>query len=65
MGHVIGQKIKEARLKAGLTQKELSERLGISAAAVNKFERRQTPPSISTLERVAKAIGCTLVIDFN
>lgn len=34
----IGERIREARLKRGLTQSELGERLGVGAAAVNKWE---------------------------
>ncbi|GAB4042580.1 helix-turn-helix transcriptional regulator [Spirosoma litoris] len=64
MEQIIGQKIKEARLKSDLTQKELGERLGISESAVNKLENRKTPPSVSTLERIAKATGSKLVIEF-
>ena len=34
----IGLKIKEFRLKQGLTQTQLGEKLGVGAAAVNKWE---------------------------
>lgn len=34
----IGQVIKEKRLSLGLTQTQLGERLGVGAAAVNKWE---------------------------
>lgn len=34
----IGSKIKEFRLKQGLTQTQLGEKLGVGAAAVNKWE---------------------------
>ncbi|WP_461043706.1 helix-turn-helix domain-containing protein [Spirosoma harenae] len=56
--------IKEARLKAGLTQKELGERLGVSVSAVTKLENRKNSPTVETLERVAKAMGGKLVIEF-
>jgi DNA-binding XRE family transcriptional regulator len=58
----IGQMIKQARISAGLTQKELAEKLGISEAAISNLERRTTPPSVSTLEKVAAATGKKLVI---
>lgn len=60
----IGQMIREARKQAGLTQKELSERLGVSVSAVTKMETRKAAHSVETLERVAKAIGKELQISF-
>ncbi|WP_293685403.1 helix-turn-helix transcriptional regulator [Spirosoma sp. 48-14] len=56
--------IKEARIKAGLTQKELGERIGVSVSAITKLENRKSAPAVSTLERVAKAIGKKLEINF-
>ena len=58
----IGQMIKQARISAGLTQKELGEKLGISEAAISNLERRTSPPSVSTLEKIAAATGKKLVI---
>lgn len=60
----IGQMIKEARLEAGLTQKELGERLGISSTAVNKLENQKTSPSVGTLNRIAKALNIELIVQF-
>ena len=34
----IGQEIKASRLRAGLTQTQLGERLGVGPGAVNKWE---------------------------
>lgn len=56
--------IKEARLKAGLTQKELGERLGVSVSAITKLENRKNSPTVETLERIAGAIGAKLSIEF-
>ena len=60
----IGEMIKTARLKAGLTQKELSERMGVSVSAVTKMETRKAAHSVDTLQRVARAIGKELQINF-
>ena len=59
-----GEMIRQARLSAGLTQKELGERIGVTESAIHKLEKRKTPPAVSTLERVAKAIGKKLEINF-
>ena len=56
--------IKEARLQAGLTQKELAERLGITESAVGKMENKKSAPSVNTLQRVATAVGKELLVVF-
>lgn len=40
----IGNNIRKMRKKAGLTQKELGERLGISQAAIGQFENDSSNP---------------------
>ena len=47
--------LKEARLNAGLTQKQLATRLGISQAAVAQLEGSSANPTIATLERALRA----------
>lgn len=49
----IGERIKEARKKAGLTQKELGDLLGITQAAIGQFEKSTSNPQASTLEKIA------------
>ena len=61
----IGEMIKTARLKAGLTQKELGERMGTSESAISKLEKRKTTPNLQTLERIAKALGTKLNVSFD
>jgi len=48
-----GEKLKEARKKAGLTQEELAELIGISRAAVAKWETDNGLPDIENLKTVA------------
>lgn len=54
----IGERIKEARKKAGLTQKELGNRLGVSAANISAFENNKTNIKPLTLKKIADALGC-------
>ena len=49
-----------ARADAGLTQQQLARRLGVTQAAVARLERPAANPTIATLERVLRAIGCEL-----
>lgn len=52
-----GQRIKAARRAAGITQKELGEKLGISFQSVAQWENDLRNPKIETLQRLADALG--------
>jgi transcriptional regulator with XRE-family HTH domain len=54
--------LKDARHRAGLTQAELAHRLGISQAAVAKFERPTANPTVETLDSVLRALGQRLIL---
>lgn len=54
-------KIKEARIKAGLTQKELSEKSGVSRSLINSIETgKRTITSTRTLARIADALNVSV-----
>ncbi len=52
----IGNEIKNARKKAGLTQKELGKRLGISYQTVAQWENDLRKPKFDTILRISKAL---------
>ncbi len=56
----------KARMEAGLTQSEVAERMGTKTPAIARLEsgggNKQHSPSISTLRKYAKAVGCHLEI---
>ena len=52
-----GPLLADARRRAGLTQAELADRLGISQSAVAKLEREDANPTVRTLERALRATG--------
>ena len=52
-----GQRIKTARKKEGLTQKELGEKLGITYQTVAQWENDLRNPKRETLQRIAAALG--------
>lgn len=52
----IGENIKKARKKVGLTQKELGKRLGIKQQTVAMYENNATNIKLSTLCRIANAL---------
>lgn len=52
-----GEKIKEARTQAGLTQKELATACGMADSAIRKYESGRQIPKTATLKRIADALG--------
>ncbi|MBQ9868842.1 MAG: helix-turn-helix transcriptional regulator [Ruminococcus sp.] len=60
----IRQAIIDARNAEGLTQKELSTRSGIAQGDISKLENGSANPSVRTLQRLAKAMGKKLKIEF-
>jgi len=56
----IGNKIKQLRLNAGLTQEQLGSTLGISAQSVSKWETEVTMPDITLLPMLSSALGVTI-----
>ena len=56
----IGEKIREYRLKKGLTQDALAAELHVSSQAVSKWENGQTAPDISLLLPLSKTLGVGL-----
>ncbi|MFK7989241.1 MAG: helix-turn-helix domain-containing protein [Sandaracinaceae bacterium] len=61
----LGQRIRELRLAAGLTQAELARRTGIHRPNIARVEAGRHTPSLETLSRLANAIGVptTRVLD--
>lgn len=58
-----GQLIREARLKAGLTQAELAERLGRDRAQIARWETGGQEPSFENLRAVIAACGFVLKVE--
>ena len=56
----IGNKIKQLRFKAGLTQEQLASSLGISAQSVSKWENGVTMPDITLLPMIAEEFGVSI-----
>ena len=56
----LGEKLKQYRAQAGLTQQELADRLFVTRAAVSKWERDLGYPGIDSLRLLAAQMGCTL-----
>jgi transcriptional regulator with XRE-family HTH domain len=52
--------IREARLRAGLTQAELGQRLGKAQSVIARWERGDVLPSMETVREVVRACGLDL-----
>ncbi len=59
-----GTLIREARLRAGLSQGELSERSGKDRAQIARWERDVVQPSFETLRELVRACGFELELTF-
>jgi transcriptional regulator with XRE-family HTH domain len=60
---VSGDLIREARLRAGLTQAELGGKIGKPQSVVARWERGDVVPSFETLREVVR--GCELELHFH
>ena len=53
-----------ARKSSGLTQAQVAERIGTKQSAIARYEKGLSSPSIDTLQRLMRANGFELIIDF-
>ena len=56
----IGNKIRQLRYKASLTQEQLAEKLGVTAQSVSKWENAVSMPDISLLPDIAEVFGTSI-----
>lgn len=52
-----GKQIKEARVKAKLTQEKLAQKAGISVFTLQKYESGDRNPKIESLQKIANDFG--------
>lgn len=55
----VGEVIRKYRKLRGLTQEEMASRLGVTAPAVNRWERGGTLPDVALLAPIARLLGIT------
>ncbi len=56
----IGEKIKEGRTKAGLTQEQFAEKLCVSRQAIAKWENGRGLPDVENLKSIATLLGVSV-----
>jgi transcriptional regulator with XRE-family HTH domain len=55
-----GLNVRRIRLKKGLSQSALAKQAGLSPNYIGTLERGVQNPSLKTLERLAKGLGCSM-----
>ena len=58
----LGERIRQCRMDAHLSQEKVAELVGVSRQAVTKWETNQSAPSTDNLFRLAEILGTT--VDF-
>jgi transcriptional regulator with XRE-family HTH domain len=56
----IGFQLRRERRVRGLRLKDVADKAGLSQSLISKIENNKTSPSLSTLHRVAKALGTSI-----
>lgn len=57
IGNTIGQRIEKARIKRGMTLEEMGQRLGVSEALVNEWEKGLRIPDYKVLQRIGSILN--------
>ncbi len=58
----ISEMVEEARVKKGLTQEQLAKKIGTKQSSISRIENCSHLPSISFLQKIAKALGDRLIL---
>ncbi|MEO6096497.1 MAG: helix-turn-helix transcriptional regulator [Fibrobacteria bacterium] len=58
----VGEMLRKARESTGVSQEELASRLNTKRTAISRIENHADDIKLSTLERVAKALGKELKV---
>jgi transcriptional regulator with XRE-family HTH domain len=53
----IGGKLKEERMRLGMSQKELADKVGLTPSFLSQFENNQVSPSLGTFLQICRALG--------
>ncbi|HUF94489.1 MAG TPA: helix-turn-helix domain-containing protein [Acidimicrobiia bacterium] len=56
----IGERLREERTKAGMSQRELARRLGLSASMISQLESGLSKPSVGTLYAIVTELNLSL-----
>lgn len=57
---IIGQNIRKARKKAGLTLQDVGNLVGLSFGAISQYERGERVPDVVTMFKLSEALRCSV-----
>ena len=57
MGEHFNENLKEARLKSGLSQKDLSENISVAKSTYSLYESGKREPNVDTIKKIASALN--------
>ena len=57
----VGQRLKQVRARAGLTQRQLAERAGVTHGLISMLEANKNSPSVASLRKILGGIPMTMV----
>ncbi len=57
IARAFGQRVREVRLEAGLTQEQLAERAELHPTFISNVERGYRVPTVPTMLRLARGLG--------
>lgn len=60
----LGKQIYMLRYALGMTQTQLANRIGSAQRSIVRLEKEEVDPRISTLQRLAEALNCELMVRF-
>ena len=63
----LGMKLREARNKAGFTQEQLAEKIGVTSKSISRWENGNTMPDVTMIPAIASFFGVSTdeLFDFN
>jgi DNA-binding XRE family transcriptional regulator len=59
-----GYQIARLRIKEGLTQAQLAEKVGTKQPSIARLENGSTQPTLSSLKKIGKALNARVVVQF-
>ena len=57
MGDNFNENLKEARLKSGISQKDLAENIGVAKSTYSLYESGKREPNVDTIKKIASSLN--------
>lgn len=57
MGDNFNENLKEARLRSGISQKDLAENIGVAKSTYSLYESGKREPNVNTIKKIASSLN--------